>query len=382
VKSSLAIGRIRLAIDRLATDQPFIAGILAQWKIIEDDTISTMAIGFRQGKLTLLVSPRFCESISLDEIQAVLCHEANHCVMGHVFHRPEPTENHRALTIAAETVANQWVSGPLPGKPVLLADYPMLSPEMTTEERYEKLKDIVPDDKVLILTLDDHTTWAEIEAAGVLAGVVINSNIAKVVLKLTPQQLATMPDALRNQIMGAGTGSGGSVCALGQGVAVVDWKKALRRFVGRIFQRRTTYSKPPRRFPEMIGIIPGKSRSASKPKILTVIDTSGSMNPTMLSNIAAELSVMAKTNAVEIIEVDTKIKSRYKFSGKIDTFRGRGGTDLRVVFKHEILRGSDLLILFTDGQSPMPPSPPKIPVIWAMTKGRKPVEWGKEIRLY
>ncbi len=382
MKSSITIGRVRLAIERLATDQPFIAGILAQWKIIEDDTISSFAIGFRQGKLTLLVSPRFTSSLNLDEIQAVLCHEANHVVMGHVFHHPELNENHRALAIGQETVCNQWVSGPLPGKPVLLADYPMLSPEMTTEQRYEVLKDIIPDDKILVLTLDDHTTWAEIEAAGVLANVVINSNIAKVVLKLTPQQLDTLPDVLRNQIMKAGIGSGGSVCAVGEGVAVVCWKKALRRFVGRILQRRTTYSKPPRRFPEMIGIIPGKSRSATKPKVLAVIDTSGSMNSTMLSNIAAELLVMAKTYSVEVIEVDTKIKSRYKFTGKIDSVRGRGGTDLRVIFKHDILKNSDLVIIFTDGVSPMPPSPPKIPVIWAMTKGRKPVEWGKEIRLY
>ena len=137
---SIAQGRIQLAIDRLNSDYPLHAGILAQWRVESSSEIGTMGVGFRDGRLCLVYSPEFVESIGMDELMGVLHHEVNHVLFGHVCHEPDKHEDGEALTIAEEVTVNEWVPEPLPGTPVLLEQYPFLPENESTEERYEKLQ--------------------------------------------------------------------------------------------------------------------------------------------------------------------------------------------------------------------------------------------------
>lgn len=137
---SIAPGKISLAIDRLNSEYPLHAGILAQWRVEESPEMGTMGIGFRNGRLCLAYSPDFVESIGMDELMGVLHHEVNHVLFGHVYQEPEEQEDGQARTIAEEVTVNEWVPEPLPGTPVLLEQYPFLPENETTEERYEKLR--------------------------------------------------------------------------------------------------------------------------------------------------------------------------------------------------------------------------------------------------
>jgi len=118
MKSSRAKGKVLLAIDRLAAEKPLHAGFWDDGGLLEDTTLGTMAVGFRHGRLILYFSPTFVEGITLDELIGVVEHECNHVLLQHVIHDPPPNENRNARIVAEECSANEWVSHPLPGKPI------------------------------------------------------------------------------------------------------------------------------------------------------------------------------------------------------------------------------------------------------------------------
>ena len=382
MKSSKARGKVLLAISRLSSEQPLHAGILGRWKLVDDASISTMAVGFRSGRLTLYFCPAFVEAVTLSELIGVVEHECNHVLLGHVFHESPPNEHKNARIVAEELSANEWVSHSLPGSPIVLADYPAILPNTDTDERYEQLKGIVPEAKVI--TIDEHTKWCEILAGGQLASAVVAVVIAQSWDKLSPAERAkvNLPPAIQKLVEQAPQAGGSSV--IGTGTASVPWQQVLRRFVGRSVSRRPVFGRVPRRFPELVGILPGRGRQGSKPRILAVIDSSGSMTPAILADISAELSVMSKSFEVIVVECDTEVRAVYKYR-QIDEIHGRGGTDFRPPLESAFLRNHrpDVIVFCTDGHGKAPSEPPRgVPVVWCLTPGgRKPVSWGREVRL-
>lgn len=381
MKASKAKGKVMLAISRLAADMPLHAGILGRWKPVEDASIETMAVGCQRGRLILYFAPSFVESTSLNDLVGVVEHECLHVLLQHVLHDPAPGENKNARTIAEECTVNEWVEHPLPGKPVLLSDYSMLPANETTEDRYERLKDIIPDVKVL--TIDDHTKWDEILAAGELGRAVIRTVIAEAWDKLTSEQRAkiSLPQQVQQAIQQATQPGGSSL--MGNGAASVNWRQVLRRYVGRALVHRPIFTRPPRRFPEMVGILPGRGRQGTKPRVMAAIDTSGSMTARLLADISAELAVMSKTHEVIVVECDRKIQAVYPYR-PIAEVHGRGGTDFRPVFEASFLRQHrpDLVVYFTDGHGPAPADPPAVPVLWCLPEhGKHPCSWGRIVRI-
>ena len=379
MKSSKTKGRIQLATDRLAAEKPLHAGILAQWRLAEDTSIDTMGVGFQRGRLTLYFNPAFVDAISLDELQAVLEHEVLHVLYGHCEHESEEGENQRAMTVAQEITVNEWVSGPLPGSPYLLEQYPSLPSNESTDDRYQRLLSILPKEEK---GLDDHSRWEQLK--GQLGSAVIASAVAKVWEKMSPEQRAKvkLPDDVRKAVESA-VKSAGSSTAIGGGLAVIPWQQVLRKYVGRSLCRRPVFTRPPRRFPDLVGILPGRGRQGSKPRIMAAIDTSGSMSQSVLSDISAELSVMSRTHDVIVVLCDTEIRAVYPYH-PITEVQGRGGTDFRPVFDSVFLQEHhpDLVVYFTDGRGKAPVEAPRLPVIWALTaNGRMPCLWGRMLRI-
>ena len=380
MKSSKTKGRIQLATDRLAAEKPLHAGILAQWRLVEDETVNTMGIGFQRGRLTLYFNPLFVDSLSLYELSAVLEHEVLHVLFGHCGeHDSDQGADHRAMMIAQEVTVNEWVSGPLPGNPYLLEQYQSLPANESTEDRYQRLLAILPDGEK---NFDDHSRWEQLR--GQLGSAVVAAAIAKVWKDMTPEQRSkvNLPEDARKLVESAVKVVGASM-ALSDGIASVPWQQILRKYVGRSLQRRPVFTRPPRRFPDMVGILPGRGRQGSKPRIMAAIDTSGSMSQAILSDISAELSVMSRTHDVIVALCDTEIRAVYPYR-PITEIQGRGGTDLRPVFDSAFLmeHHPDLVVYFTDGRGKAPVEAPHIPAIWALTaNGRMPCPWGRMVRM-
>lgn len=183
---------------------------------------------------------------------------------------------------------------------------------------------------------------------------------------------------------GVGDAPGGVGEAIrGDGRGRLDWRGLLRHYVGRLLETRPVFDRPPRRFPELIGILPGRRRQASRPRILAIIDTSGSMTAKLLEQIDAELGGLARKFSVTVAECDAEIQRVYPYR-RLDQVLGRGGTDFRPPLQPSFLRQyrPDLVVLFTDGYGPAPESPPRVPVLWILTPGGViPAPWGRVIRM-
>lgn len=312
-------------------------------------------------------------------------HELNHVLFQHIF--APPARDRRARVIAEEVTANEWVIGPLPGHPITLALFPALPSNEDTDTRYRKLARAGTATLPTIITLDDHDLWAEARGQATRARLAVQAHVQEAAATVNAAEWESLPVPLRRHIHQMIPGNGRShateaVDALAAGR--LDWPRALRRYLGRELRQTATYARPPRRLPEMAGLIPGKAQRFARPVVMAVIDTSASMSKELLSLIGAELGRLAATTEVIVVECDAAIRRSYRYAGRLREVQGRGGTDLRPPFAPAFVRSQhpDLIVVFTDGHGPAPAAPPSIPVIWCITPdGARPAPWGRYLNL-
>jgi predicted metal-dependent peptidase len=380
MKIRQAEGRIRLAQERMATKYPFHIALFGRMHIVASPPVGTMAVQAEGDQLALLYSPDYMLRISIDELVGVLLHEVLHVLFGHLSMTAEDYPNQAALTIAQEVTVNEYIVEPLPGKPVLLKDYPMLPPGESTEERYRRLENIIPDAQS-IKTLDNHHLWG-----GAGDAQTVRQAIEEALALAGPDNVpAELRDILADQ--GIGDVAGNQLERVSKDRrGSIDWRTLLRRYVGQVLERRPTYTRPPRRFPQLVGIVPGQARQPGKPKIMAVIDTSASITPELLTLIDSELHHLAKNNEVLVVECDCRMGRVYAYDRRdgLRDVQGRGGTDLRPPFESVFLRQHqpDLVVYLTDGCGPAPENKPRIPVIWCLVPGGQvPTGWGRIIHM-
>ena len=220
----------------------------------------------------------------------------------------------------------------------------------------------------------------------------VRSIITKAARQVPPESLSPVERDMIVHISDSGylcgMGTAGEISLLPLSLrreALVPWKRELRHFIGSALPiPQPSYTRPPRRFPSLLGIVPGRQSRPGKPVILAAVDTSGSMSDAQLSDIVVELRVMARGRYVIVAQFDDKVHSVKRFTGRIVRCIGRGGTDFHPIFEAALLRRTkaELVIVFSDGQGPAPQKKPHIPVIWALTTPRQPpATWGAVIRI-
>jgi predicted metal-dependent peptidase len=400
-----AAGMLAIAERRVLQTYPFHARFIARWQRRATTLVPTMGVTVRDGNILLFYNPGFVTQCTFDELAGVLHHEVNHLLLGHVFLDPDQFADQQALTIAEEVTANEFIHEPLPLTPILLADYPDLPPREDTLTRYKRLEgdpncqpmdqnsthpvpnsaDSGPDPDT-VDTLDDHTVWIDAREAGPVGELVVRVSIARAAAALSPEERQGLPDALRQQIarMSAGMAVGVGEEALTPRPGRVDWRMLLRHYVRAATERRPVFNRPPRRFPDLVGILPGTSRRPERATVMAVIDTSASMTTPLLDAIAGELTRLARSHEVTIVECDAAVQRVYPYTGELTRVYGRGGTDLRPPFAAELLRrvNPDVVVVCTDGFGPTPSAVPAIPVIWCLTPdGVMPAPWGRKVQL-
>lgn len=352
---------------------------------VEDGSVATMCIGMVDGRLQLRFSPAFVADLTIDEVCGVVHHEANHVLFAHVLHQPEPGENRRARVTAEEVTANEWVAEPLPGQPILLSDFPYLPANEDTVTRYDRLarrRTPLPDRP----PIDDHGSWSEITEDPILGEGAVRMAVGAAWDALTDAEKRNVDQVTAEQaskLCGSGTLNAESATLAG-GHASVPWQTVLRRYTRTVLSVRPVYGRPPRRYPHLVGILPGKARMADRPMILACIDTSGSLSDPSLADISAELARLGGAAAVTVVECDTVIHRVYPYTKPVTVVMGRGGTDLRPPFAADFLRKHrpNLVLYFTDGCGPAPANPPRMPVIWVLTPGgQMPCKWGRKVQM-
>jgi predicted metal-dependent peptidase len=390
-----AAGKIKLAMTRLADKYAFHARVLEQFLLQPRPAVGTMGVIVQGDKILLLFSPDFVLETSADELVGVLLHEVNHVVLGHITADPKEFPVRWARTVAEEVTANEFVNETLPDGAISLDQFPGLPPRESTAQRYERLKKVAPSQRFPIhvdadvwiggqgtgqSTLDDHRVWGEVQ----------DRQVAQEVLAEVLQQAswqAEVPEGLRDALQALGVGSTPGhdeyqLRSTAQGR--LDWRQLLRRYVGQALEPSPSLNRPPRRFPDLIGIVPSRNYRPLRPRVLAVIDTSASISDDVLEEIAGELRRLARSHTVTVCECDTEIRKVYKFRNKLELVIGRGGTDLRPPLAPEFFRKHrpDAIVYCTDGFGPAPDRPPSVPVVWCLTVGgRQPASWGRAITM-
>ena len=408
-----AKGRLKIAILRMAKSYPFHTHLLQSNRFRYDQDVDTIGVTIRDFKLQFLYSPAFVCACEFEELTGLLHHMVNHVLFEHLLVEPEAFSDREARTIAEEVTVNEWIKEPLPGDPITLEQFPDLPKGEDTDTRYTRLagKSAVLSQKTLQTgrktvpnvpktvqnepkngcsgensgrkTLDNHDVWKQAQENPILGKLVVQHAVRQAKHALDERDWDALPDDIRRHIdtVLAGSTSKNSTERIHGGKAgLLDWKSELRRFVARATESQPSLHRVPRRFPELVGIIPGKSYSPNRLNIISVIDTSVSMTTDLLDQIGGELRILSRDCNITVVECDTEIRSVYRFQREITKVHGRGGTDLRPPFERKFLsrHQADALIYFTDGHGPAPDKPARIPTLWCLTpSGVPPAEWGK-----
>jgi predicted metal-dependent peptidase len=383
-----AINAIVAARRRLVHKYPFHARFAAQWALSELASIETVGVTIQAGTIHLLFNPAFVVSCSVAELGAVLLHEIHHLLFGHVWMAPADYPDRRALVIAQEVSANEFVREPFPIRPVLLADYPRLPPNEDTVKRYHRLaSDCLsvkePD------TLDDHSQWMDASRSPTTSEAVIKVAVEATLSAMSADEVQQIDEQTFDAVadLVAGNTSGSAIERIERTRCShrdLSWRRLLRDFVRQGCEPQPTFMRAPRRFPAMLGMVPGRLRRPNRASVMTILDTSGSIGVRELALIVSEIELIAATNDVIVVECDAAIRRVYPFTARLTMVQGRGGTDLRPPLESEFLakHRPALAIYFTDGYGPAPSQRPRIPVLWCLTAtGRRPATWGREVRL-
>jgi predicted metal-dependent peptidase len=382
---------------------PYYAAILARLHPVEDPSVETMAVSFAPA--IGLGEGRFYLHVNVDGmmkepqfVRGILLHEVHHIVLGHLTH-PKffGAAYPNLMELAEEVSANEHIGEPLPD-PITWRTFESagLKAGQSTLERYEKLvaaraagKSVGKGDNV-----DTHP-WASggapiggkgEKAEGPPPGGVewtrrwvdqAAEEAGELAHDKPPTLAGKLPGRLLEDLVGV----------TGAPESYLDWRSAIHRFIARARAPVHTWSRPSRRFPDRIGIVPGRIwrlRPVLRPTVLVAIDTSMSMTDRELTEIAKQLVPLSHEARLIIAECDVEVTNVHGFEGSLPRVKGRGGTDLRPVFERSFLARyqPDGIVYFTDGQGPFPESPPERPVLWILTKPADfDCPWGERARL-
>ncbi len=411
-----------LAESGLIRRYPAYAGVLARMDPIATTTVPIAAVALRRwndptSRIQLLVNLEYAEAHP-DLIFGVLLHEIQHVLLGHLtepkFHA---VRYPRIMEIAMEISADEPLAGLVPPHGFEIEDFAKhgIRRRQSTLERYKLLADAYQSGGLCLQDYwfsrmrDTHRPGrCGSHAAGI--GDLLDARSDGASERnwnrhwggLGPPTSREGLDRWRMEIAKHLRGERGGdddplldstqprlakelqrvVFEVGA-QSRLDWSAALRQAFPRRRRVRPDYLRPNRRFPDRVGEIPGRTRRPPRPELLVAIDTSGSMTGDTLDRVAHEIRRLAAHARLTIVESDAAVHRIYPFAPRLGPFIGGGDTDFSPVFDEaRDTQRFEGLVYFTDGKAAMPPEPPALPMLWAITHDDPFLaSWGTIVRL-
>jgi len=166
----------------------------------------------------------------------------------------------------------------------------------------------------------------------------------------------------------------------------VDWREALHRFVSQAAHADYSFRKPNRRFTGC-GIFLPSLYSEELPPIAAAVDTSGSVDDTMVKQYGGELDgvLTQYPTTINVLYCDAAVQGEEVFTRDnqplVLNAKGGGGTDFRPVFDRIATWDEQpcCLIFLTDLMGTFPKEAPDYPVMW-ITDGNLTAPFGETIK--
>jgi predicted metal-dependent peptidase len=395
IETKLSTARTRLILDR-----PFLGALVLRMPMKPSDpewcaTIGTDARNF-------YYNPDYIDSLTLEQTQFALAHEALHCALSHFARR-----EHR--------VKERWdIACDLAINPILIREGMTAVPgalfnsgyeDMTAEEIYPCIKDnndeqphdehlygkesrSTPDAGKQQESSDDSGgggSSGERDGAGKLPPPAPLSEADKEALSVQWRQ--RMAGAAQ-QAMQAGKLTGSLRLLVDHLLQPqLPWRMLLARYMSASSRDDYSYMRPSRR--EGDAIFP--SLRSAQTEMVVVLDTSGSIKPAEMQEFVTEVdAIKGQVRArINLHACDAALSSAgpwvfepWEAFALPKKLGGGGGTRFTPVFEWLAEQGAvpDLLVYFTDAEGEFPRLEPCYPVIW-LVKGRGQVPWGQRIQL-
>jgi len=382
--------KIVAARTRLILDKPFLGALVLRLPMEEGDPSWCQTVG--TDARSFYFNPDYIASLSLDQVQFVLAHEALHCGLSH-FARREYRDRHR-WDVACDHAVNQLLDQDgLDRTPDALFDESFAG--MSAEEIYPLIPhdtDEEPQDQHLYdgeNPKDDSS--AEEHVKGGTTAESIDSP-----LPLTPQERDELNTHWQQRLAGAAQQSiqankmNGSVDRIVKRLlhSTVPWRTLLARFMSNSTREDYNMMRPTQRR-EGDAIHP--SLSAPQANVAIALDTSGSIDETELNTFVTEVSAIKGllNTRITLLTCDSELGNDgpwvfepWEALSMPKSVKGNGGTDFRPVFEWLAHQQSkpDLLIYFTDAKGKFPDTKPAVEILW-LVKGSTEIPWGQRIQL-
>jgi predicted metal-dependent peptidase len=401
IETKLSAARTRLILDR-----PFLGALVLRMPMKAADpkwcsTIGTDARAF-------YYNPAYIDSLTLEQTQFALAHEALHCALSHFARREH--RNHARWDVACDLAINPiLIKEGMTAVPGAL--YNVGYEGMMAEEIYPLVKENneeQPHDQHLYGKETKSTQQpsdgnspapdepdSEGEQAGMGGGAGAEPQQAGAPEPLGEAEKEQLSIQWRQRLAGAAQQAmqagklGGSLRRLVDHLLQpqLPWRMLLARYMTAVSRDDYSYMRPSRREGE--AIFP--SLRSSQIDIVVVLDTSGSIRREEMREFITEIdAIKGQARArITLLACDAALSPEgpwvfepwEEFELPQD-IRGGGGTRFTPPFAWLDAAGShpDLLVYFTDAEGEFPKQEPRFPVIW-LVKGRGEVPWGQRIQL-
>ena len=419
IETKLAAARTRLILDK-----PFLGALVLRLPMHQarPDWCPTTATDAR----AFYYNPEYIDSLSIEQTQFMLAHEALHCALSH-FARRQHRVQHR-WDLACDYAVNPLLIDDGLKPPPNALTMPLYK-GMTAEEIYPLL-----DDNDQSETLDKHAYDAQGEgkdqAQGTDKGMregdvgsgestpqsgsegqgqdqagraegepqdrdTDDDGSAGEPQPLTPDERETLAVQWQQRMAGAAQQAiqagklGGSLARMIDHLLQpqLPWRSVLARYLSNNAKEDYSYMRPSRREGEFI--LP--SLRSQQIDLVVALDTSASIKEEEFAEFIAEIDALkgqlrARVSLIacdaELAEGAPWIFEPWEEFKLPEQFTGGGGTSFQPVF--DWVDNQDMhpeaMIYFTDADAEFPDAPPFYPVLW-LVKGKLPVPWGERIQL-
>lgn len=408
----------------LVHNEPFFANLLLNMTRVYDYKIPTIGVNVTDT-VNLYVNPHFWNNLSLDEQVDVLKHECYHVIHNHFTRFAEMEPEHfgkdpkdmdiaerlnrmqtaNKLNVAGDFAINEYLPN-IPkklktfdkdGKPIKGADgkvqvgSPCLVKDLkkqakphginvehykNTEYYYDIMKQLEkenPQQEMQIMTIDDHSVWAE----GSQDSEYITEKVKQVVSKAVEASGGREAGNIPGDVLVA-------IEALNH--KPKDWRSDLRRFVARTSEIVVESSRKRRN--RRYGTMYSGNTTYQRLCLAALMDQSGSVGDEEWCQFMAELYNITKQDVVlHVITFDTKVHDCYRLEkGEVvKPERTYGGTAFIPPFEKAKELEVDGIIMFSDMENFEGDDlkKPKVPVLWAcLENGSDPqYSWGARTKV-